>query len=67
MPLIVHWDSKIIEDLKVKEKVDRLPILVSSMGTSKLLGAPKITAGTGQAQAQAVVSLLNKWNLEDTV
>ena len=66
-PLIVHWDGKIMEDLKVKEKVDRLPVLVSSMGTSKLLGAPKIGAGTGQAQAQAVVSLLKKWNLEDTV
>ena len=37
-PLIVHWDGKIMEDLKVKERGDRLPVLGSSMGTSKLLG-----------------------------
>ena len=46
-PLIVHWDGKIMEDLKVKEKVDCLPVLVSLMGTSKLPRAPKIGAGTG--------------------
>lgn len=44
--------------------MDHLPVLVSSMGTSELLEAPKIGVGTGQAQA--VVSLL-KWKLEDTV
>lgn len=65
--LIVQWGCKIMADLKAKEKVDRLPILVSSMGTSKLLGAPKIDAERGQAQAQAMVSLLKKWYLEDTV
>jgi len=39
--------------------VDRLPILVSGDGTEKLLGAPKLTAGTGEQEAEAVFGLLN--------
>lgn len=65
--LIVHWDGKLIPDITGKEKVDRLPILVSFKGTSKLLEVLKLPSGTGEAQAQAVVDSLKKWGIEDKV
>ena len=29
-PLTVHWDGKIMPDLQIDDKVDRLPILVTN-------------------------------------
>jgi hypothetical protein len=52
--LTVHWDSKLMCDLTGNEKVDRLPILVPTMGDQKLLDIPKLATGTGQVMAQAV-------------
>ena len=49
----VHWDGKLMSDLTGIKKVDRLPILVTTMGKTKLLNVPKIPAGTGQAMANA--------------
>ena len=43
--LTVHWDGKLMQDLTGTEKVDRLPILVTTMGKTKLLDIPKIPAG----------------------
>lgn len=54
-------------DLTGKENVDRLPILVSTMGETKLLGIPKLPAGTGQAEAQAVYNAIREWGLENLV
>ena len=56
--LTVHWDGKLMLDLTGKEKVDRLPILVSTMGEKKLLGIPKIAAGTRKIEAQAVYNAI---------
>jgi hypothetical protein len=53
--------------LQSKETVDRLAILVSGEGTTKLLGVPKIHSGTGEAQAMSVYKLVNEWNLKDRV
>ena len=39
--------------------MNRLPILVSGDGTEKLLGVPKLTAGTEGQEAEAVFGLLN--------
>ena len=52
--LTVHWDGKLMCDLTGNDKVDRLPILVSTMGDQKLLDIPKLATGTGQVMAQAV-------------
>jgi len=66
--LIVHWDGKLIEDLTGQEKVDRLPIIVTSIGGAvQLLSVPRISAGTGQVQAQAVYAALTEWKLQDRV
>lgn len=63
VPLTVHWDGKLLPDLVGREKVDRLPVIVTGYNVECLLGVPKLGAGTGQAQADAVVKCLNDWNL----
>jgi hypothetical protein len=68
--LIVHWDGKLLQDLTGREKVDRLPILVSSCGpepVTQLLSVPKLASGTGAAEANAVFEALNKWKVVDSV
>ena len=65
--LTVHWDGKLMPDLTGTEKVDRLPVLVSTMGDSKLLAIPKTLNGTGQAVAQAVHSSIREWKLENLI
>lgn len=65
--LVVHWDGKLIPDLIGKEKVDRLPVFVSGMGTSQLLTVAKLPTGTGQAQADAVTAALRDWRVDTQV
>ena len=36
VPLVLHWDGKVMGDLTGKEVVDRLPILVSGEGVVKV-------------------------------
>ena len=43
VPLVVHWDGKLIPDLTDKQ-VDRLPILVSGLGISQLLAVAKLAS-----------------------
>lgn len=56
-----------LPDLIGKTKVDREAIIVSSNGTSKFLGAPKISPATGENIARAVYETLMKWNIVDRV
>lgn len=49
------------------EKVDRLPIIVSSNSVEKLLCVPKLDSGTGEQMAKAVVKALEEWKLADLV
>ena len=67
MPLSVHWDGKLMQDLISYKHIDRLPILVSGNGVSQLLRVQKIPNGTGKEQAKAVVDALEDWNLADKV
>lgn len=67
VPLTIHWDGKIMPDITGNENVDRLPILVSGGGKSKLLGVPKLASGSGEHVADAVVKCLQDWNLLDSV
>lgn len=66
-PLVVHWDGKILLDIVENKKVDRLPVLVSGNDTEKLLGVPKLTSGSGESIADAVLSLMENWNLSSQV
>src|SRR6218665_102077 len=65
VPLVVHWDGKLLQDLTGKEHVDRLPVLVSGHGVNKLLGVSKLTSGTGENMAAAVYTLLQDWSVAD--
>ncbi|CAH0562945.1 unnamed protein product [Brassicogethes aeneus] len=66
---VVHWDGKLLADVTGDDKVERLPVLVSSLveSTTKLLGVPKLTSGSGQAAAEAVHELLQSWNCDSVV
>ena len=66
-PLTVLWDGKLPPDLTGKKSVDRLPILVSFGEDTQLLSVPKIVAGTGEAQANAVYQALKDWSPQDSV
>ena len=66
-PLIVHWDGKLLPDITGKEKVDRLPVIVSGVDLEQLLSVPKIPSGTGAAQAGAVLSCIKEWNLSTRI
>ena len=63
----MHWDGKLLPDLTGKEKVDRLPVLVSGEGTMKLLSVPLLPSGTGTAIANAVFASLDDWGLTNRV
>jgi hypothetical protein len=65
--LTVHWDGKMLPSLMANNPVDRLAVLVSGAGIMKLLGVPVIPSSTGEAQAAAVYSLLQDWNLTNRV
>lgn len=68
---IVHWDTKILSDLTTAKsalyQTDRLAIILSGNGTTKLLGVPKIQNGTGSMQAAAVYNALEDWNVLENV
>ena len=65
VPLTVHWDGKLMEDLTSHQHVDHLPVLISGAGVEQLLGVPKLSSGTGEAQASAVVQCLEVWGIQD--
>jgi hypothetical protein len=67
VPLTVHWDGKLMEDLTSKVHVDRLPVLISGVGVEQLLGVPKLPSGTADAQAAAVIRCLEEWGVTDRV
>jgi hypothetical protein len=54
-------------DVTGNEKVDKLPILVSTMGEKKLLETPKIPNSTGQVMAETVNNAIREWGLENLI
>ena len=67
VPLVVHWDGKILPELTGKTSVDRLPILTTGAGITQLLGVSKLSSGTAEATAAAVYNLLEHWNVTNKV
>ena len=65
--LVLHWDGKILPDITGREKVDRLPILVSGNGNEQLISVPKLPSGTGKAIAEAVVAAVQEWGIENKI
>ena len=67
IPLVVHWEGKIVCDILGKKDIDRLPIVVSGVGAEQLLSVPKLLEGTGQRIATSVDCTIHEWNLKDQV
>ena len=68
--IVVHFDGKILSDSSGNIG-DRLAVIISGntreYRQGKLLSAKIIADGTGQSQADEVVSTLTEWNLTDNV
>ena len=62
-PLVVHWDSKLMPDLTGRDKVDRLPILVTGNGVSKILAIPMLKDSKAEETAAVIFSTVKEWNL----
>lgn len=60
---VLHWDGKILPDIIGTEKVDRLPIIISSSGSEQILRVPKMGSGTAKNQAEAIVKTLFDWGI----
>lgn len=65
--LTVHWDGKLLPDITGKTKVERLPIIISGLGTEQLLSVPKLAESSGENQANVIIEALNEWNVIDRV
>lgn len=63
----LHWDGKLLPGLEGKEKVDRLPIIISNGQIEQLLEVPPLDASTGRAQALAICKAVYEWGLQDKV
>ena len=66
-PLVVHWNGELMQDLESKDQIDRLPVLVTGDGSSKLLVIAKLSNYTGEAQAATVYDALVDWDLSHHV
>lgn len=49
------------------EKVDRLSLVVTAENVEKLLGIPKLEAGTGHKMAEAIHEFLCKWKMDTLI
>ncbi|KAG5887469.1 hypothetical protein JTB14_017324 [Gonioctena quinquepunctata] len=56
-----------LPDITGRDKVDRLPIILSGVNTQQLLGVPKLERGTGLNQATVIKDTINEWNVSDRI
>ena len=66
---LVHWDGKLMSTLDGAGTGERVPVLLSGVGGSKLLGVPALPSDTpmGLATAEVTCEALQRWNASDTV
>ena len=67
VPLVVHWDGKMMADIAGSGNVERLSVLVTGRGVEKLLGVPKLPDSKGEAIATAVVASLHEWDASNLI
>lgn len=54
---VLHWDGKILKDMKDPQGCDRLAILVTNGDDEKILAVPKLETGTGLRQATEIAEV----------
>ena len=68
---LLHWDGKLMETLDGASKEERLPVLLSGIGGTKVLGVSAIQSTNpepmGKQIAVHTVALLVEWNCKDSV
>ena len=64
---MLHWDEKILPEITGGGSVDRIAVLVTGNGQEKLLGVPKVPAGTGVEAARLCVDLFQEHNLTERI
>jgi hypothetical protein len=67
VPLVLHWDGKMLPDITGHEHVERLPVLVSGFQVEQLLGVPKLPNGTGESTSNAVMAMVQEWGIGNQV
>lgn len=62
----IHWDGKVLEDCTdtIQDKCNRLAIILSSCGNTKVLGIPKVVKQTGAIECEAIYSAAIDWKVE---
>lgn len=65
--LVLHWDGKLLPRVNGDGKIDRLPIVVTGLGTEQLLGAPALDTGKGIDMTTAIIQTMNEWSVTDSV
>lgn len=64
---VLHWDGKMLPSMLRREMADRLPVVISSGKSEKLLGVPELEDGSGNSQANAIFEVVIDWGLSDSV
>lgn len=67
MTAVVHWDGKMLPELTGREKVERIPIIISYSDGEQLLGVPKVVASTGVEISRATFNMLTEWGISDKI
>lgn len=64
---VLHFDGKILENttsgINENAKVDRLAVVLSYGKNMKLLGIPKLSAGTSLKQFEAIRDIVDEWGV----
>ena len=68
---LLHWYGKLMDTLDGSVKEERLPILLSGLGGTKLLGVPalphKSSENAGFLIAKATCEIIEEWDCADCI
>lgn len=64
---VLHWDEKMLPNMLNRKMAERLPVIISSGDTDKILGVPELDDGTGESQATALFEVIVDWGLSDSI
>ena len=67
VPLTIHWDGKLMPDLTGRDKVDRLPVLVSGDGQQKILAVQKLGDRKAEGTAAVILDAPEDWKVKDRI
>lgn len=60
---VLHWDGKMMKDIKEQCNVERLPIVGSQSDMQRILNVPKLRDKTAEAATDAIYDTIIQYNL----